>query len=124
MSGLTPRANQAKYVVVGGPKEANSTTIRAFYSVLEDGQGEIASSYIVPEKRSIPAFVGANLTKFYGGLVKPIQLIDIAQTNATSYTVKYTFATKSKVCDGAANIITTVRDGRNFILSIKPLNGC
>lgn len=101
-----------------------ATTIRAFYSALEDGQGDIASSYIVPEKRSIPAFVGANLTKFYGGLAKPIQLIDIAQTDAASYTVKYTFATKSKVCDGVANIITTVRDGRNFILSIKPLNGC
>jgi hypothetical protein len=78
----------------------------------------------VPEKRSIPTFVGANLTKFYGGLAKPIQLIDIAQTDAASYTIKYTFATKSKVCDGVANITTTVRDGRNFILSIKPLNGC
>ena len=102
----------------------SATTIRAFYSALRDGQGEIASSYIVPEKRSIPAFVGANLTRFYGGLAKPIQLIDIAQTDAESYTVKYTFATTSKVCDGIANITTAVRDGRNFILSIKPLNGC
>lgn len=101
-----------------------ATTIRAFYSALEDGQGEIASTYIVPEKRTIPAFVGANLTRFYGGLAKPIQLTEIAQTDAESYTVRYTFATKSKVCDGIANITTSVRDGRNFILSIKPLNGC
>lgn len=101
-----------------------ATTIRAFYSALEDGQGEIASSYVVPEKQSIPAFVGANLTRFYGELAKPIQLIEIAQIDAESYIVKYAFATKSKACEGKANITTTVRDGRNFILSIKPLNGC
>ena len=101
-----------------------ATTIRAFYSALEDGQGEIAASYIVPEKRTFPAFVGENLTRFYGGLVKPLQLINIAQADAEIYTVRYTFATKSKVCDGLATVTTTVRNGRNFILSIKPLNGC
>jgi len=119
----------------GGPKASRTldfideygtaaTTIRAFYSALEDGQGEIAASYIVPEKRSVPAFVGTNLTRFYGGLAKPLSLIDIAQNDADLYTVRYTYATKSKVCDGLATVATAVRDGRNFILSIKPLNGC
>jgi len=101
-----------------------ATTIRAFYSALADGQGEIASSYIVPEKRSIPAFNGANMTRFYGGLVKPVSLINIVQNDPEIFTVKYTYGTKSKVCDGLATVTTAVRDGRNFILSIKPLNGC
>jgi len=101
-----------------------ATTIRGFYSALEDGKGEIASSYIVPEKRSLPTFMGANLTRFYSSLAKPIHLIDIAQNDAEIYTARYTYATKSKRCDGLAIVNTTVRDGRNFILSIRALNGC
>lgn len=101
-----------------------ATTIRAFYEALENGQGEIASSYIAPEKRSIPAFNGPSMTRFYSSLTKPIQLVEIAKNGYQSYTVKYRYATNSKVCNGIANITTTVRDGKNFIFSIKPLNGC
>ena len=101
-----------------------ATTIRAFYKALQDGQGEIASLFVVPEKRTTPAFLGANLTKFYGSLAKPIQLIDIAEAGSNTYTVRYAFATNSKVCDGLATVITTVREGQNLILSIKAHNGC
>lgn len=101
-----------------------ATTIRAFYRALEDGQGETASGYVVPEKRGVPSFMGANLTRFYGGLVKPIQLLEIAQSDKDIFSVRYTYSTKTKVCDGRAIVSTTVRDGLAFIESIKAISGC
>jgi len=101
-----------------------ATTIRAFYEALEFGQGEIASSYVVPEKRSIPAFNGANMTRFYSSLAKPIQLVGIVKNGYQSYTVRYRWASNTKMCDGIAQVTTTMRGGKNFILSIKALNGC
>lgn len=101
-----------------------ATTIRAFYTALHDGQGEIASGLVVPEKRIIPAFIPTNLTRFYGELAKPIQLIGIEQTNATTYSVRYTYSTSSKVCNGEAIVTTAEHEARHYIHGIKALNGC
>ena len=101
-----------------------ATTIRAFYAALHDGQGEIASGLVVPEKRTIPAYMPTNLTRFYGGLAKPIELIGIAQTDGTTYSVRYTYSASSKVCNGEAIVTTAEREGRHYIQGIKALKGC
>lgn len=101
-----------------------ATTIRAFYAALHDGQGEIASRLVVPEKRLTPAFIPTNLTRFYGGLSKPMQLIGIAQIDTTTYSVRYDYTASSKVCNGEALVTTTEREGRHYIQGIKALNGC
>lgn len=101
-----------------------ATTIRTFYTALGDGQGADASAMVVPEKRSTAAFSSSGLTRFYASLAQRIQLIDISQINASTYVVHYRYATRSRVCDGRAIVRTTVRSGRNFIQSIKALNGC
>jgi hypothetical protein len=100
-----------------------ATTIRAFYETLGDGQGEAASEMVVPEKRSGP-FAAANLTRFYGHLREPIQLIEIEQSSPSVFVAHYRFATSSLVCDGRAIVTTVVRGGRNYIASIRALNGC
>jgi len=101
-----------------------ATTIRTFYTALGDGQGADASAMVVPEKRTSPAFSASGLTRFYGSLAQRIRLIDIAQSNVGTYLVHYRYATNSRVCDGQAIVTTTLRGGRNFIQSIKALNGC
>ena len=101
-----------------------ATTIRAFYAALADGQGGPASAMIVPEKRRLPAFSPSGLTKFWGGLSKPVQLIDIAQTGPDGYVVHYRYSTTARTCDGRAAVTTVARAGRNYIQGIRPLNGC
>ncbi|WP_146221619.1 hypothetical protein [Komagataeibacter oboediens] len=101
-----------------------ATTVRAFYTALGDGQGDDASAMVIPDKRSRPAFSPAGLTGFYGRLADPIHQVDIAQENAGTFLVHCHYATKSCVCNGAAIITTTMRNGRNFIQGIRALNGC
>ncbi len=101
-----------------------ATTIRAFYAALADGQGGPASAMIVPEKRRLPAFSPSGLSKFWGGLSKPVRLIDIAQTGPGGYVVHYRYSTTSRTCHGSAAVTTVARAGRNYIQGIRPLNGC
>ena len=101
-----------------------ATAIRTFYAALGDGQGADASAMVVPEKRASPAFSASGLSRFYGSLAQRIRLIDIAQSNASTYLVHYRYATASRACDGRALVTTTLRGGRNYIQSIKALNGC
>ena len=101
-----------------------ATTIRAFYSALSDGQGDVAAATILPEKRATPAFLPQALSGFYGHLREPIQLIDITQGDGSHFVVHYRYATATRVCDGKAAITTAVRSGRNFIASIRALAGC
>src|SRR5580704_10848921 len=62
-----------------------ATTIRAFYAALHDGQGEIASRMVVPEKRASGPLSTGQLTKFYGQLRVPIELTDISANGETEY---------------------------------------
>ncbi|GEB90110.1 hypothetical protein [Zymomonas mobilis] len=101
-----------------------ATTIRTFYTALSEGQGAAATAMVVPEKRSTPAFSAPNLSKFYGSLTDPIQLLDIAKENTNIFIVHYHYVAKSHVCNGKAAITTALRGGRNFIQGIHALNGC
>ncbi|AFN55919.1 hypothetical protein FBY51_1190 [Zymomonas mobilis] len=123
VTAIRPAHSQAKPMDFVDEYGTAATTIRAFYTALGDGQGEIASAMVVPEKRSIPAFSAPNLSKFYGNLTDRIQLLDIAQENTNNFIVHYRYATKSRICNSRAAVTTTMRGGRNFIQSIRTLNG-
>jgi hypothetical protein len=101
-----------------------ATTIRAFYAALKDGQGAAAAEMIVPEKRKLPAFSSTELTRFYGSLKEPIELLDISRSEPSAFIAHYRYTTSERACDGRAIVSTTLRNGRNFIESIKALNGC
>ena len=100
-----------------------ATTIRGFYTALSDGQGQVASQFIIPEKRTGP-FAPAALSRFYGALSEPIRLIDISESGPSDFTAHYTFRSRSGVCKGRATIHTEMRQGHNLIASIHALNGC
>ena len=101
-----------------------ATTVRTFYEVLGDGQGAAAAQMIVPEKRASAAFSPAALTRFYGGLVRPVRLLSIARASAGSYLVRYSYATRTRACAGRAMVTTVNRAGRAYIAGIRALDGC
>jgi hypothetical protein len=101
-----------------------ATVVRAFYYALADGNGETAAQYIVPEKRNKFAYSPGAMTKFYGGLIEPLELLGIEPAGPNKYQVRYSFKSSAGVCDGRA-LVTTVRRGDdNLILGIRSLTGC
>lgn len=101
-----------------------ATTIRAFYAALHAGQGDTAAQMVVPEKRGAGPFSGAALSAFYSALREPVDLQDVSPLGADTWSVRYHYATISKVCDGRAIVETQTRGGRAYIARIRALDGC
>jgi hypothetical protein len=104
--------------------DSGEATVRAFYRALGAGDGAIAATRIVPEKRASGAFSPAAMSRYYGGLADPIRLTSIAAIAPGSYRVGYRYAAGRSRCAGAAIVSVTQRDGRDFIRSIRALHGC
>lgn len=101
------------------------TTVQAFYLALGAGRGEEAVRFVVPEKRHSGPFSAEAITKFYGNLVKPLAVSDVAAISENECRVRYTFvAPRAKRCDGEALVRTVRLRDENLIYSIKALNGC
>jgi hypothetical protein len=100
-----------------------ATTIRAFYEALADGEGDVASMMIVPEKRNGP-FAPDNLSRFYGHLREPLRLIGIDQSGPSTFVAHYRYVAEKSVCNGSAAVSTVVRGSQNLIQSIKAMKGC
>jgi hypothetical protein len=101
-----------------------ATTVRTFYEALGDGQGDVASQMVVPEKRTTGPFAADNLTRFYAHLKDPIRLLGIDQSGPNGFVAHYRYATPRSVCEGESSVTTVTRDGKNYIESIKALKGC
>ena len=101
-----------------------ATTVRAFYSALAAGNGDVAAGFIVAEKRTKGPLSASELTRFYGHLVEPLELVDVKPSGSDEYLVRYRFRSNTGPCDGRAIVGTIAKDGRNFIQSIRALDGC
>lgn len=101
-----------------------ATTIRAFYLALGSGQGGIAASMVVPEKTAVGPFSAHELTRYYGNMRWPIQLLSVLPSAANTYTVRYKYAVTKTVCNGRGVVEMTNRNGRNYIARIRALDGC
>ncbi len=98
--------------------------VKAFYEALSAGEGELAASFVIPEKTTTGPLSAKAMDGFYGNLSEPLQLLRISEKSRNEYFVTYRFVAGKNVCDGKALVRTENRDGRNFISSIKALNGC
>jgi hypothetical protein len=78
-----------------------ASVVHAFYEALAAGHGKAASALVVAEKRKTGSFSAGELTRFYGGLAEPLELLDLGQTGSDRFTVHYRYATQSSRCDGA-----------------------
>lgn len=103
---------------------AADATIRAFYGALGAGQGDAAAALVVPEKTSSGAFAAHNLTRFYGNMKSPVELISIYPDGTSSYMVRYRFTVTRTPCNGRAIVSIVQRNGRSYISEINALDGC
>jgi hypothetical protein len=101
------------------------TTVQAFYMALGAADGNEASKFVVPEKRSSGAFSSSAITNFYSKLIVPLTLIDVRAVSSDEYRVRYSYvASGSGRCNGDALVRTIKRDGLNLIDSIKATGDC
>ena len=79
-----PGAGRPRDVSVPKAKELGGQQIvRAFYAALERGDGETASSLVIPEKRKAGPFSASELSNFYGRLELPLRLIEVHRAGET-----------------------------------------
>ena len=103
---------------------AGEAVVRAFYGALGRGDGEEASAQVVAEKRSSEVFSPQAISRFYGGLRKPLRLTAITPLANGAYRVRYRYSAGRRPCNGGAVVSLTSRDGHDLIRSIRTLNGC
>jgi hypothetical protein len=64
------------------------------------------------------------LSRFYGSLAEPLELLDLQDMGKNRFVVRYRYATKCSRCEGSATVRTTEQDGRYFIKGIRADGRC
>jgi hypothetical protein len=100
-----------------------SAAVTGFYRALGRGNGEEAANFVVPESRSGP-LSGDGMSRFYGDLVSPLELISVEPDGPGAFIARYSFRSSSGACNGRAIVKTVSRDGVDLISSIRALDGC
>lgn len=99
--------------------------VRAFYKALGQADGSRASSLVIPEKRVSGAFSAADISRFYGSLIEPLQLADVKLSGPNVALAEYTYILPGgRRCAGKALVNLTVRGGETLIERIRALAGC
>jgi hypothetical protein len=100
-------------------------TVSAFYQALGNADGNQAASLVIPEKRGSGVFNASQISKYYGSLSKPLQLIGVVALGDNKYQADYGYGAGSHTCRGSAVVTIVQRDGRPLIQSIKaPKDRC
>lgn len=99
-------------------------TVTSFYTSLRQGDGFAANSLIAPEKRKNPNYQAQALSKFYGSMSEPLELVSVKQLNSAEFVVDYYWRMDSKVCNGRSGVSLTSVKGRVYIENIRTINGC
>jgi hypothetical protein len=101
------------------------TTVQAFYMALGVANGEEASKFVVPDKRSSGVFSPTAIANFYSKLIVPLTLLDVRAVNSNEYRVRYSYvASATGRCNGEALVRTIKIDGLNLIESIRATGDC
>jgi hypothetical protein len=102
----------------------SATVVRAFYLALRAGAGEVATSFVIPEKQAKGPLSASSLSAFYGRMEEPLELLGIEPISDRDHLVRYRFRKGGNACAGRAEVRTVDRKGRNYIERIKALDGC
>jgi hypothetical protein len=100
--------------------------VTGFYRALGRGDGDVASRFVVPEKRTAGPLSGPAMTRFYSRLARPLRLTGIRQEGPDTFRVSYRFATRAgETCEGDA-LVRARRgpDGGFLVSGIRALSGC
>ncbi len=104
----------------GGDSYNPLATAKAFYYALGAGDGEMASAFVVPEKRGIGAFNEINMTNYFGSMRKPLRVLASRLVSSDVVAVDYSYVAKSgRECAATAVVTTAFEQGKTLIKSIK-----
>ncbi|WP_448207402.1 hypothetical protein [Azospirillum sp. sgz302134] len=99
--------------------------VRGFYAALAQADGARANDFLVPEKRNSGAYEIASMSRYYANMREPVRLLAADPLGPDAVRVRYHYVyVNGRVCDGAAEVSLSRRDGRPLIERIKALNGC
>jgi len=99
--------------------------VRAFYAALEGGDGETASSLVIPEKRKAGPFSASELSNFYGRLELPLRLIEVHRAGDNLYDATYTYKVRNgRFCNGRSSVRTVSVQNQVLIGGIRSPNNC
>jgi len=105
-------------------ESAAETTVREFYLSLGAGYGDLAVSFIVPEKQGEGAYKPSAMMQFYGTLAEPLELKSISSIGPSEFLVSYRYWATRTECNGRAKVTTSRIGGQYYIQKIKALDGC
>jgi len=105
--------------------DPSESIVRRFYDALGRGDGDTASSLVVPEKRRGP-YESGNLSRFYGSLEEKLILTNLTRGDGGGYDVRYRFRLRvgGPECDGFATVYTTENQEPIFISKIVAHSKC
>jgi hypothetical protein len=98
--------------------------VEAFYQALGAGDGDAASRYVVPEKQLEGPLSAGEISRYFGGLARPLHTHRIEEVAADRYEVKYSYGIGSRYCAGSARVTLTERGRATFIESITASENC
>jgi hypothetical protein len=98
-------------------------TVRTFYEYLSQGEGGAAAALVIPEKRGIGAFNEKNMTAYFGGLKRRLQLGAVYRENDGRILVSYDYTRQDGFyCSTTASV--TIRESFERLMIEKILAKC
>jgi hypothetical protein len=131
--GAHSRHHRAPVILVVAEVSKNEGLMRntaenvvvAFYRALEVGDGYQAARYVIPTKRRSGPLSGEAMSRFYGNLEQPLELLDVAELDAGRYRARYRFTTRDGArCNGSSVVTTRPAKGAQLISRIIAESGC
>lgn len=99
--------------------------VAGFYGALGRGDGIDAAHFLIPEKRGRGPFSAQAMSRFYGGMRRPLRLEGVWQVGPSTVRARYNFVARDgSRCDGQAVISVRETAAGSQIESIRALSGC
>lgn len=106
------------------PRTDGSEVVEAFYRALGAGDGEAAAQYVVPEKQIGGPLSAGEMSRYFGGLARPLRAQRIVPVGAEQFDVRYSYGIGSRYCAGSARVTLTTRDSVTYIAGIRATDDC
>lgn len=106
------------------PRIGGGDVVEAFYRALGEGDGAAAAQYVVPEKRMRGPLSASEISRYFGGLARPLRAADIVRSGANRFDVRYSYGIVGRDCTGSAQVTLTSRESVTYIASIRASEEC
>jgi len=95
------------------------SAVNGFYRALSRADGEMAASFVIPEKRGKGPFNEANISRYYGNMTKPLTIKSITKKGKDLVEISYSYRSPQKTCEATALVETESYYGNTLIKKIK-----